>query len=111
MCIRDRWYRTWLARWLLVGGHRREARKLLDEVRAAAQRLGLISVLEAARRVEAGDPLRALVDGEPAPPPRHKRGEWTRAYAIAALRAATRGEQHHAASLMAEVEIGTGPDE
>ena len=57
-----------------------------------------------ARADTADESLRALVDDEPGRSPRGERAVRIRAYAVAALRAARRGELHHAACLIAEVE-------
>jgi DNA-binding winged helix-turn-helix (wHTH) protein len=89
------WCRLWLARCLLITGQRRRALPLLRDAQTAG--------IEPIAWGERGDPVLALRHDE-APPPPTSAGAWTRAQAVAAVRAAVRGEALRVDALVAEVD-------
>ena len=105
------WTECWMARCLLLLGHRREGLQLAERAELEIRRHGILPFLRLLQRAREDDPIAQVTVAESRQPDSNKRSEVVRARALAALRAASSGDSRAADALQqliaAEV---TNPD-
>ena len=93
------WVRCWIARILLILGRRTEGLRELESAEAEIRRCGVTPFLRMLEETRESDPMLQLKH-QTAQPATAKKGEVIRARALAALRAACRGESAAVDSLL-----------